>query len=788
MSSAKAFLEANEHHPASAFQGIEAIAEEVLGAVANSTPITIYGDYDADGVAATAILVGLIRQLGGTCDWFIPDRITEGYGLNEEALEAIAARGTGLVITVDCGVSSPAEADLAKALGMKIVITDHHQFGEVIPDCPVLHPVLSGYPFEWLSGAGVASKLASEIRRLSGGGGSDEDDLDLVALSTVADVMPLTGENRRLVRQGLNVIRRAKRIGMRALLEEARVEPATVDATDLGFRIGPRINAVGRMYRADAGVELFLSEDRERATEIAGELSAANSERRRVQQEVEVEARRALAELAPDRSAIVVAGEGWHSGVVGIVASHLARDEGMPAVVLSLEGETAKGSARSIPGVDLHAAIAENGDLLETFGGHAAAAGLTISADRIEEFRAGLDRSIRSATGGGRQEAGQAVDAFIGGQEIGATLATQVSELGPYGAGNPTPSLLVPSAAIEDPVEMGEGRHMRFSLVSGGHRARAVWFGTAKPPGESGDSFDILGELSLNHWNGSVEPRFRVIEARPRPGEAAEPLESAGSEEWWERFDRAIEGGADREPVTGAPPSPRMIEHRNSSEAVLAEVVSSGESLLVVTAEAYRRWTGLGGKAVGRFAPDGPVIPNAAWFGSPIAQLGSLGPELSLVDYETLGRVEGLDGQFENVLLFDPPASELELARAVALGDLIHRPYDLPARSFALAAAAERHDPVPALREIFRVLTERGPLGDEALRQLLSGSVEAPRSPERAAMLVRVMEQTGIGLREGTGAVREFGAVSSGEVDLTLSDEFRRQAEIHREQIEFLRR
>lgn len=691
-------------------------------------------------------------------------------------------------MTVDCGVSSPTEAELAKALGMEIVITDHHQFGEVIPDCPVLHPVLSGYPFEWLSGAGVASKLASEIRRLAGGGGRDEDDLDLVALSTVADVMPLTGENRRLVRQGLNVIRRAKRIGMRALLEEARVDPANVDATDLGFRLGPRINAVGRMYRADAGVELFLSEDPERAAEIAGELSAANSERRRVQQEVEVEARRALAEQEGDRSAIVVAGEGWHSGVVGIVASHLARDEGMPAVVLSLEDGTARGSARSIPGVDLHAAIAENGELLEAFGGHSAAAGLTIASDRIEEFRAGLDRSIRSVTGGGPQEAGHRIDAFIGGEEVGATLATQVTELGPYGAGNPTLSLLVPSATIEDPVAMGEGRHLRFSLASGGHRARAVWFGTAEPPGDSGDRFDILGEISLNHWNGSVEPRFRVIEARPRPGGEAPPLESAASEEWWERFDCAIEAEGDERAARADRPAVRTVDHRSSSEAVVAELVSSGESVLVVTAEAYRRWLGLGGEAVGRFAPDGPVVPTAAWSGSPVAALGRIGPALSLVDYEALGLIEGLDGEFDNVVLFDPPASESELVRALAPGRLVHRPRDLGARSFALAAAAERHDPVPALREIFRALTESGSLEGEALRGLLAGSVEAPRSPERAAMLVRVMEEAGIGLREGTGPVREFGAVSSGEVDLTRSEEFRRQAEIHREQIEFLRR
>jgi len=294
---ARAFLEAKESHPPGAFGSMEEVVERVLTAVRDGARITVHGDFDVDGVCATAILVGTLRELGAECDWLIPDRLADGYGLSEDNVRRLAERGTALLITVDCGITAVAEVELARSLGIDVVVTDHHQPGEVLPDCPILHPALDeSYPFGDLCGAAVAWKLASALRSASDSGspgatsrgvpGDPEPDahadadLDLVALATVADVVPLVGENRSLVRRGLEEARRARRPGMRALLEAASCEPTGLDESDLGFRLAPRINAAGRLYRADAGVELFLTEDPGRAAEIAAELNRANGEQR----------------------------------------------------------------------------------------------------------------------------------------------------------------------------------------------------------------------------------------------------------------------------------------------------------------------------------------------------------------------------------------------------------------------------------------------------------------------------------------------------------------------------
>lgn len=395
MAEAQAFLAADEHHDESLFDGMDVAVGQILEAVEAGGAITVYGDYDVDGVASTSILVGLLRGLGATCDWFIPDR-DEGYGLNEVAIRSISERGTSLVVTVDCGVTSVDEVALAKELGMKIIVTDHHQADAVLPDCPILHPVISGYPFKELCGAAVAWKLACAIRAASGlDPALNENDLDLVGLATVADVMPLVGENRRLVREGVKVARRAERVGMRALLEEARVTPTQLSSEDFGFRLGPRINAAGRMYRADAGVELFLADSPERAAEIGVELGRANMDRRKVEREVETAAEAARRDLEdPDAAALVVAGEGWHQGVIGIVASRLVRKHRAPAVVIAIGNGLARGSARSVPGLDLHLAISRCSDLLEGFGGHKAAAGIQILPERIDEFRTALAAAV----------------------------------------------------------------------------------------------------------------------------------------------------------------------------------------------------------------------------------------------------------------------------------------------------------------------------------------------------------------------------------------------------------
>src|SRR3954453_17288863 len=290
---ARAFLEASETHDPFAFDSMREITATIERAVESGTTITVHGDYDCDGVSATAILVRALRHLGARCDWYIPDRMGEGYGLTRDGVERLTGRGTGLLITADCGITCPEEVAAARSAGMDVIVTDHHEPGTNLPDCPILHPRLGGYPFRELCAAGVVYKLAAALL----GEEEAERDLDLVALATVADLVPLRGENRALVRKGLAAARRGSRLGFRALCEAASIGPETLDEGDLAFRLGPRINAAGRLYRADAGVELFLTEDDERAAEIAKELSRANGERRAVEREVANAAEAALREL-----------------------------------------------------------------------------------------------------------------------------------------------------------------------------------------------------------------------------------------------------------------------------------------------------------------------------------------------------------------------------------------------------------------------------------------------------------------------------------------------------------
>jgi single-stranded-DNA-specific exonuclease len=543
---ARLFLEGREEHDPAGFEGMADAVAQVRSAVAGGRRVTVYGDFDVDGVSATTILVTALRQLKADCDWFIPDRISDGYGLNPDAISELAARGTGLVVSVDCGVTSVGEVALARELGMGIIVTDHHRPEAVLPDCTILHPEVSGYPFKELCGAAVAAKFATALRRDADLDPSlDEADLDLVALATVADVMPLVGENRRLVRKGVKVARRAQRPGMKALMADARLEPARLTATDFGFRLGPRINAAGRIYRADAGVELFLAGSAERAGEIASELGRANNERRRIEREVETAAEAARRELGEESPAVlVVAGEGWHPGVVGIVASRLVRSHGVPAVVIAVDGSSARGSARGVPGLDLHAAIGSTADLLEGFGGHAAAAGLQIKPERIDEFRAALGRAVVEQLGTEPAVVPEPVDAIAGGEELALALAEEIEVLEPCGKGNPSVSLLVPDARITDLREMGEGRHCRFSVVSGRARAAGISFGRTGFGVDEDTPVDVLAELSVNHWKGSSQPQLRVTAVAPSrsaDGDSPEPsLPGCEEDEWLRRFEAAI--------------------------------------------------------------------------------------------------------------------------------------------------------------------------------------------------------------------------------------------------------
>ncbi|TMK71300.1 MAG: single-stranded-DNA-specific exonuclease RecJ [Actinobacteria bacterium] len=525
---ARAFLEATEVHDPFEFGSMEEVTERIRDAIVHGRTITVHGDYDCDGVCSTAILVRALREMGASCDWYVPDRLGDGYGLTIGGVERLAARGTGLLLTADCGITSAGEVAAARAAGMEVIVTDHHEPGELLPDCPLLHPRLSSYPCGELCATGVAYKLSAALL----GAERAADDLDLVALATVADLVPLQGENRALVRAGLGVARQARRPGLRALCAVAGVGPERLDEGDLAFRLGPRINAAGRLYRADAGVELMLTADDQRAAAIAAELDRVNRERRDTERLVlsaAEQARTALpAELA-SAPALVLAGEGWHPGVVGIVASRLAERHFVPVVLIGMDGEgRGRGSGRSIPGFDLLAALDACGEHLLRYGGHRAAAGLEIEAGRVEDFRAAFAAKASAALGERDLIHTEVIDAVVGGESLGHEVAEQLGRLAPFGIGNPGVRLLVPSARLCEVRPMGEGeRHARFRLQSGSRSALGVAFGVNGELGaaELADPVDVSVKLELNEWHGAVEPRVVLGELYPAGSamEAKEP-------------------------------------------------------------------------------------------------------------------------------------------------------------------------------------------------------------------------------------------------------------------------
>src|ERR1700710_984790 len=414
-----------------------------LAAIEAGKRITVHGDFDVDGVSATALMISTLRDLGADCDWLIPDRIADGYGLSDDNVRTLAERGTGLMITVDCGITAVDQVALAQEWGMEVVVTDHHQHGEELPGCLILHPEVSNYPFTSLCGTAVAWKLACALREAAetdGASAAAEKDLDLVALATVADVVPLIGENRSLVKRGLAEMRRTKRAGLKALMEASKCDPSRLDEGDLAFRLAPRTNAAGRLYRADAGVELLLTEDEARAKEIAEELGRANSERRATEREVDAAgetARRELPDDLKEANGLVVAGEGWHPGVVGIVASRMVERHHRPVVVISLDGEVGgRGSGRSIPGFDLHAALDACSEHLETFGGHKAAAGLALRAENLEAFRAAFAKHAGEVLSADDLKRTERIDAMVGGVGLGLDLAEELGQRAPVRTGN----------------------------------------------------------------------------------------------------------------------------------------------------------------------------------------------------------------------------------------------------------------------------------------------------------------------------------------------------------------
>ena len=800
---ARRFLSADEEYSPDEFAGMAEVADTVLAAAEAGARVTVHGDFDVDGVCSTAILVGTLRRLGAECDWLIPDRMADGYGLSTANVERLAERGTELLITVDCGITSVAEVAAARELGMEVIVTDHHQPGDELPDCLILHPVVSNYPCPDLCGTGVAWKLACALSAMAGQADAALADLDLVALATVADIVSLTGENRTLVRRGIDRIRRAPRPGLRALIEAASCEPSRIDEGDLSFRLAPRINAAGRLYRADAGVELFLTEDPERATAIAAELDRANHERRATEQEVEWAAEAAIKELPDDlreAPALVVAGPDWHPGVVGIVASKLAERHFKPTVVISLnEDGSGRGSGRSIPGFDLLAAMRAGEEHLARFGGHRAAAGLELKPGALDAFRRAFADHAGEVFATDPPQRTERVDVVIGGAGLGLGLAEELEQLKPFGAGNPGIRLLVPSARVRNVATMGEGRHSRFSLHSGSHQAKAVAFGRSSIGATEEDTVDAAVRLEVNHFNGSIEPRVVLrdlypLGARDEAGDKLRHVCEHADADWWARLDGVLE----EEPASAAPARTagsvrRTVPHTGSPTSVLAELVSTGEGVLAVCADASRRAElALGAAGLTRFgAPAARVACGRCSMNAIAAALEPSGEcDVVLTDYAALALVPGGASGFCHVVQIDPPGSP-EQARLVEpawseRGGYLHPAWGRAERDFALLVAGDQFDLRPHMAGIYRALRAGGPLEGGTLRAALEGDGDHPRSPELAGRCLRVLAEAGLLDRPLESGVRAIGAVSSEKTELERSATYRACRTRHEEARSYL--
>jgi single-stranded-DNA-specific exonuclease len=522
---AQAFIAADEEHPYTAFAGIDAAIATIAKHVRAGTRITIHGDYDVDGVCSTAVLVRSLRRLRADVDWYLPDRASDGYGLSMDTIRRLAARGTRLLVTADCAITAVEEVAAARELGMDVVVSDHHSVRAdgMLPDAPIVHPTVCGYPFRELCATAVAHKLAHGLE-----GRAPADDLDLVALATIADVMPLLGENRALVRRGLRALAGTVKPGLRALMAVARVDPARVNERSVAFGLAPRLNAAGRLHRADAGLELILTEDSVRAAQIAQELDRVNHERRVVERTIRFEAEAQIAALGDlgERRAFVLASEGWHVGVIGIVASRLAETHHRPVVLIALEGDRGRGSGRGgCEAFDLLAGLTACSEHLSGYGGHRAAAGLEIERERVTKFAEALDAYAASVLKSEDMVPVERVDAVVEGSELGMALAEELAGLAPFGQANPPVSLMIAEATFADVRPMGEGKHARFTVRSPAGRARAVAFNTGARLGVAeGEPAQATFALEVNEWNGVSEPRLVLRRARPqRPSPAPAP-------------------------------------------------------------------------------------------------------------------------------------------------------------------------------------------------------------------------------------------------------------------------
>jgi single-stranded-DNA-specific exonuclease len=748
--------------------GVGEIADRLLLALGRAERIAIHGDYDCDGVCSTAVLARPLQAAGAEVVTYLPSRFTDGYGVRVETVERLADEGIAVLVCVDCGTSAVDALTRAVELGIDPIILDHHLAGGVRPPGLIANPALGQVLEDAPAAAGVVFAVVRALSARIGARllGPDPDrELDLVALATVADAVPLVGQNRRLVIRGLAEMRKAPRTGIRALCEAAGIDPRTLDARALGYTLAPVINAAGRLRHPEAALALLLEDDPGRARAIADELWLLNAERREVEQAITAEAI-AQIEASPaeirNANAILAIGDGWHEGVVGIVASRLVDHFDRPAIVLARDDEGAKGSGRSLPGLDLHDLLGRASSRLTRWGGHSGAVGLQLPADQVAAFRSEFLAAAESLGPVLERARVRTVDAVVGARELTLETAEAFEALAPYGRGNPQPRLLMPACTAEAAGLMGKGgRHLNVRLHCGGAHLRAVGFGHGHRLDDltDGERVDVHVALGIERYQGLVGPRVSIDRLEPvRP--AATPAVTCapacdlactarvGLAQIRQRVDAPRPEAATPEPTR----PPRGIEDERGTGTALVRIAAlagADAGVAVVVADVPRRRSMLEDvlhpERIGvELAVIGGIRCALEPLGERMARAARRA-SITVVDYAALTQIT-LPTEAHLVVL-DPPGDpdQARWLRAHAADRFIHLIWTDHEIAFARLIARERWDLRPLAQRIWRDLVARTRWHwDAECEAALLGGDDGIRHPDAVADTLAAFLELGL--------------------------------------------
>lgn len=755
--------------PPEALPGVADAADRLVLALERGERVAVHGDYDCDGVCSTAVLTRSLRSAGGDVVTFLPSRFTDGYGVRPETVDVLAGRGVRLLVCVDCGTTAVDALERAVEHGMDTIVLDHHLAAGIRPPGIIANPALGVPSDDPPAAVGVVFMVVRALADRLGPrllGPSPDDEVDLVALATVADAVPLVGQNRRLVARGLAAMRRAPRPGIQALCRAAGIDPRTLDARHLGFSLGPSVNAAGRLTHADEALQLMLATDVEAALPLARRLWDLNTERRDVERRITDEAVmqvEAMPDELRDADAIVVSGEGWHEGVVGIVASRLVDRFERPAIVISRDGDVAKGSGRSLPGVDLHDLVGRADATLTRWGGHAGAVGLQLASADVATFRDQLLEAAAGIRGVIARARIRPVDAVVGARDLTLENAEALQALAPYGRGNPAVRLLMPGCRTEAVGTVGQGRHLSLRLVCGGAHARAVGFAQGHRASRiaDGDRFDAHVSLGVERYQDLtgakvvMERLERVTAGTPVAGACAPACDAACTARRGiaDVRDMVLAGGAPDGPAAPEPAAPPLSvsDHRDTGTAMarIAALAGADGGVAVVVADVPRRRAVLDDVlAAGRLGLEAAVLAGTRCAAGALAARARAAdgrPALMLVDHDSLPHTPIPDDM--HLLVLDPPRSPGETAwiRAAAAGRHLHLAWGVEEAGLAEIQIEDRLALRPHAAAVWRTLRDGvARAWDADLEQALLGTEGALRDPRAVADALVALAEIGM--------------------------------------------